>query len=137
MDVTSLLTAARQKHSANAKRRRETTRFVLSWRSGGTSELLGYSNLAKAISVKETSIPVLFSRGTKTSFDLARNNPVTDEPDIVTVTRIITAKDKPRRGRPPKLVRQEPELLGDDLGCTPKSRINRKRRPKATKPTQQ
>jgi hypothetical protein len=101
MSVTSLATAARIK---KAKQRRDDTVFTLSFRGGGTSQIVGYSSLAKELNIKESSITVLLSKGGDKGFTLNRVNPVTQETDILTVWRITPTKPKLKRGRPPKYI---------------------------------
>jgi hypothetical protein len=104
MEQRDHLAKAREIARRNAANTRANTVFVLEYRGGGGSELKGYTALAKALSIKETSIPVLVSQGGGASFTLMRTNPLTGEPDIVQVTRVVPAKllrmRKPR-GRPP------------------------------------
>lgn len=115
MDNSETLRRARAKHTQNAKQRRNDTVFALSWRGGGTTEIVGYTSLAKELGIKESSIPVLLSKGQGKGkgFTLSRNNPVTGELDILTVWRTVPVKPKLRRGRPKKYV--DLERLGSEF----------------------
>jgi hypothetical protein len=130
MDNNSLLIRARNKRSVNARTARLTTRFLLSWRGGGTVEIVGYSELAKYLSIKESSIPVFLSNGGGTQFNLARANPLHGEMDTVTVARLLVAKEPKRRGRPSKRAQHIGDArLGTELAesakTVPKTRNRR------------
>lgn len=119
-----VLERARNKRSINATQRRNATQFVLSYRGGGTAQITGYSALADALNISENSIPVLLSRGSDNSFQLMRPNPVTDEQDIVTVTRLKETSEPKRRGRPCKADITD-ERLGSEAACSVQTKRRR------------
>lgn len=102
MDNYSLQRRAAVVHSSRAKQRRQQAIFTLCFRGGGVSQVTGHAALAQALQVKESSLPVLFSKGGGRSFTLKRRSPLTNEPDVLTVTKAPPAKEPTRRGRPPK-----------------------------------
>lgn len=102
--------SAAEQHSRNAAQRRAQQIFTLSYRGGGASEIIGYAALAAQLGIKESSIPVLLSRG-KGSFTLMRTNPLTGEEDLLEVTRLLPAKPPKRpRGRPKTAHAADPRL---------------------------
>ena len=102
MDKFSLQRRAAATHAQKAKQRRDSTVWTLTWRGGGSTQIVGYAALAAHLNIKERSIPVLLSKGGGTAFQLTRPSPLNGEPDVLTVTRLSPAKTKARRGRPPK-----------------------------------
>jgi hypothetical protein len=106
MTLTPLLVSAHAATQARVHRQQ----YVLSWRGGGQSEIVGITSLVSRLGLKLQSVRVYLSKG-KGSFSVVRTNPLTGETDLLTVTHIPepTAPAK-RRGRPPKGFALDPRL---------------------------
>jgi hypothetical protein len=112
MDNLSAITKARRVRAELVAKQR----FELSWRSSGESELLTLEQLCALLNLKPQSVRVYLANG-RDSFSVTRNNPVTGEPDILTITRHCPlAKPKRPRGRPNKRTQYEADpRLGSEF----------------------
>lgn len=118
MKTLSTLQLATEARKRQAKEARAKQRFQLSWRGGGAEVLTGYTALEQYLDLTIGSIRCYLSRG-QGVFSIERPNPLTNEPDILTISKLVEHKPKPRRGRPPKHVDWErlgPEAPGYPTG---------------------
>lgn len=102
------LQKARLTKSMKAEKRRNEQAFQLSWAGGGSERVMGWFTLAKRLQYRETTIRAKLSIG-KESFSMKLDNPLTGQPDILTVTRLPLADmgaTRLKRGRPPKKTRK-------------------------------
>lgn len=114
---------------AHAARRKITLshRYNVSWRGGGDTQIVDISELKTLLRLKEQSIRSYLATGRGT-FALERTNPLTCEPDLLTVERLpLPVKEKRPVGRPPK--QYDLERLGTEFAppakTVPKTRNRR------------
>lgn len=103
MDLRQHLDRARQVHRAKAAERKATQRFILSWRGSEPEYVTGYSDLCARLKIKESTLRVRLSEGHGV-YNLTRTNPTTGELDVLSITRLIPAKEPTKRGRPKKYI---------------------------------
>jgi hypothetical protein len=89
-------------------------RFQLHWRGSGESELFTLEQLCAYLNLKPQSVRVYLAKG-HGSFDIVRANPLTGEPDALTITRLKPERPAKRPvGRPPH--QYDSERLGTEFG---------------------
>jgi len=104
MDLFEHLAHARQAAKTKAAANRTTQVFRMDWRSAGCEFVVGYKAICQRLGIKETSLRTRLST-TKNRYSLRRVNPVHGEYDIVTVSKVSTAKiPKKQRGRVAKQI---------------------------------
>lgn len=91
-------------------------RYVITWRGNSESEQLTLEELCAKLRLTKHSVRCYLARGSG-SFTARGTNPLTNELDAFTVTRIAPAKEKRPRGRPPKLI--DWERLGSEAPYNP------------------
>lgn len=109
MEITEHLARARKAHTVKATERRNRQMFQLAWRSSEPEHIVGWEQVCSRLNLKENTLRSRLSTG-KGTVTLKRVNPLTGEPDMLTVSRLTFAEVKPRRGRPP--LRVDLERLG-------------------------
>lgn len=104
MNLYEHLSKARETHQTKAAKRRASQVFEFNWRSTGSEYVLGWPKAAALLNIKESSLAARLSTG-KGNHCVVTTNPIHGERDILTVSRMTTAKAQNRmRGRPVKFV---------------------------------
>lgn len=104
MDLLSHLQKAREAQSTIAAKRRASQVFQLSWRGTGSEYVVGWQAVCAVLGMKESSLACRLSTH-KNAYTVTRTNPVSGEPDILTISRVSAAKAANKlKGRPPKQV---------------------------------
>lgn len=99
-------------HAMITRTQRAEQPFLLVYNGGGNEEVIGWDALAKRLRLGQSSIRVYLSKG-KGSFHITRYNPLTHEPDMLTITRVVMPGEpsKPKIGRPRTRPLTEQEYL--------------------------
>lgn len=112
MELVAHLAKAREAAKTAAERRKATQVFQFHWRSSESEYIVGWASACALLGMKENSLAVRLS-ASKNSYVIKRTNPLTGEPDILTISRVSFDKAKKAlRGRPPKQV--DLERLGTE-----------------------